>query len=144
MADVAIASVLDELRRNGRLRVIRPRHPKAPPTRAPVVGIEIMEGLLGVTMPDGLKELYRAGVERIGGRPFINPASQGYEFHLEEMKPEVLQAGVIPIFMDTGACYFGLDVTGADTEPGVYFFDHGGSMTSPDWAVASSLSLPRR
>jgi hypothetical protein len=134
-----LEELLRSLANSGYLSVHPTRHSKAPPLPDQISGIEIMEKLLGIEVPEELKALYHFHLDRIGTYLFINPAFEAYRYIIESAIDDVRAGGCIPMFLDVGVCYFGLDITGADAQPAVYYFDHDGRRNAPDWAAASSL-----
>ena len=96
---------------------------------------------LGRDLPPDLEAFYRAGIRYVGDFPAIAPV---WNDHVGWRERDVdvtalLPAGAVPLFLDGCGSLFGLDLTGADLGPAVYFFDREDGFERPAYAAGSSL-----
>lgn len=121
---ISVAEAADALERQGRLQ----RHRTSQVDQI----IERISEALGITVPGDLEDFYRSRISRIAD-------SNAIGLVWTDWVTKLLHAQAVPIFFDGCGSLYGLDLTGGNSTPAVYFFDHEDQFSKPHWAAGSSL-----
>ncbi len=105
--------------------------------------VDYVHERLGRDAPPDLQDFYRERIAQVADFRAIAPVWNDWvgwrPVAVDTTK--LLGANAVPIFSDGCGSLFGLDLSGIEEVPPVYFFDYCDGYEKPHWAAGSSLGV---